>query len=813
MLERDFPGFGHRLDAGDDGRVIAPAMGDARAFADSHIAMLRLIYAGIIRGVGDIHDEGDARLEGISNLAGAEQTDFLLHIGNGANFGVEFSFGFLQEAQRFSHGESADTVVKGPRDGEVVTEQIKFVGQSDRVANGHKFPGIFAASDTQVDKEVMDFRRLGVRSLLQEMRRDIADHTFDRAAAGVDNDALGFGDGRVHTAHFTHINKTGLVDVINRHGDFVGMSREHEARRTAFVEDGDAVTIGIGEGFVGKLFGIIEPNALTADFMADRARCIDEGLKELKRLNAHGQKIPEPFYFCTIGRKSPPPETTDRKRLKAKGSSGLYPEKKPGSKKPGSGVTAMARQIRMGSATMLWLTKLRLRLGNAAIRRNAVKELCETPNRRAVRALSVALRDGDTEVRRFAVTALGKLEDERRIEPLVAALNDPAIEVQKAAILSLKRTSNKRVIPALVPLLRHTDAGVRGCVAQVLDYLSWNPTNREDEIWLLVAKGKFSHAASFGVPAITALEMVLHSGPYSLCVAAAHALGEIGDQRVVRPLLAALRSSDTAICVAAVDTLAKVGGPKVIEPITALLKHSNGEVRRAAVEALGKQGGPAVVEPLRQMLRDSLWDVRRAAAEGLGRLKGPGALEAISQALQDGDSDVREAAAIALGNLGDHGAIGPLVMALKDSSSGVRRIAAAALSRIDERWSASAEAQGAIAQLKPALQDKDPAVRHFVGSLLVGLGEVEPDVAPAEVVDESAVSLRGKRQKLAVSLFTAMLCDLDRDLRQAAAEALGRLGDRRAESALSRTVGDADPDVRHAAEKALEILGVACAGA
>ena len=41
----------------------------------------------------------------------------------------------------------------------------------------------------------------------------------------------------------------------------------------------------------------------------------------------------------------------------------------------------------------------------------------------------------------------------------------------------------------------------------------------------------------------------------------------------------------------------------------------------------------------------------------------------------------------------------------------------------------------------------------------------------------------------------------------AAAEALGRLADRRAEGALARALGDSDPGVRGAAEQALKLFG------
>ena len=455
---------------------------------------------------------------------------------------------------------------------------------------------------------------------------------------------------------------------------------------------------------------------------------------------------------------------------------------------------------------MLWLIQRQLKSKNVASRRNAAERLCNTPEPRALGALSEALSDEDAEVRRLAAAALGKLEDEERIEPLIKALPDRDADVQKAAILALKRTSDERVPAALMPLLRHPNAGVRGCAAQVLEHLGWRPATCEDEMWFLVAKGQCSRVASFGAAALLPLEMVLNTGPYSLCVAAVKALGEIEDPRVVRLLLKAIKSNDAAVCVAAVDGLARVGGLEASEPIIAMLHHKNGQVRLAAVEALGSLGVAAAAGPLRALLSDSLWDVRRAAVETLGRLKDEQAVEALTHILADKDADVREATAMALGGMSDRRAIGPLVLALKDATSGVRRIAAAALSRIDENWSASPEARAAVEELKPALYDRDPNVRHFVGQLLVSLGAVEPEAAPEPDTADMSASTAEKRRKLAASLFLAILCDPDRDLRQAAAEALGRLRERRAEPALVRALRDSDAAVKSAAEQALQAL-------
>jgi HEAT repeat protein len=458
---------------------------------------------------------------------------------------------------------------------------------------------------------------------------------------------------------------------------------------------------------------------------------------------------------------------------------------------------------------MLWLLDHQLKSRNPAARRSAVEQLCQAPPRRALSSLRRALADADAEVRTLAATALGRLEDPRRLEPLLGALRDHDPQVVKAAILALRKIPDEQVTTSLAPLVRHADAGVRGHAAQALDSLGWCPPHQEDEIWFLVARGHFSKVVDFGAAAVPALEAALVGTSSSFGKGAVEALGEIGDARVVRPLANALKSSDPAVCAAAVTALYGLGDPAVGELLVGALRQKNAHVRAAAVEALGKLRATAALDHIRPLLADPVWEVRKEAAEALGRLKGPRAAEALAPSLNDGDADVRETTAIALGNIGDRRSIRPLVLALKDSTTGVRRMAAAALSRIDPEWSSSAEAQDAIAELKAALQDDDGNVRHFVGQLLVSLGAMDPDLAPAADPQAALDSSPVKRRKLAVTLFAALLCDPDRVLRQAAAEALGYLGDPRAQSALLRAQADADPGVSAAAQRAVQTLAAA----
>jgi HEAT repeat protein len=62
------------------------------------------------------------------------------------------------------------------------------------------------------------------------------------------------------------------------------------------------------------------------------------------------------------------------------------------------------------------------------------------------------------------------------------------------------------------------------------------------------------------------------------------------------------------------------------------------------------------------------------------------------------------------------------------------------------------------------------------------------------------------RRQAAVEALMATLTDFEPDLRLAAAEALGRIGQRLAVAALQRSQQDPDPNVRSAATQALETI-------
>jgi HEAT repeat protein len=237
------------------------------------------------------------------------------------------------------------------------------------------------------------------------------------------------------------------------------------------------------------------------------------------------------------------------------------------------------------------------------------------------------------------------------------------------------------------------------------------------------------------------------------------------------------------------------------------MRSNHTQIRAESARALGILGAVEATPSICKLLEDKEWEVRREAATALGRLNNPQCFEPLAKVLDDTDADVREAAALALSKTGDRRAVPPLVLALKDEVAGVRRIAAAGLSRIDPDWVSLPETRSATEKLKVAIQDAEPAVRFFVAQLLVNLGEMSAEALLGFSPEDQLASPAIKRKRMGTNLFIALLEDRDRDIRQAAAQALGYLGGERARQALIRAGNDPDGDVAAATQIALQALG------
>ena len=113
---------------------------------------------------------------------------------------------------------------------------------------------------------------------------------------------------------------------------------------------------------------------------------------------------------------------------------------------------------------------------------------------------------------------------------------------------------------------------------------------------------------------------------------AVEALGKIGDNRAVEPLIAALNDSDSDVREYAADALGEIGDKRAVEPLIVALRDSNDNVRNNSVWALGKIGDKRAVEPLIASLKDSD-SVRSEAAIALVTIYRKGILDDVHKHL------------------------------------------------------------------------------------------------------------------------------------------------------------------------------------
>ena len=244
-----------------------------------------------------------------------------------------------------------------------------------------------------------------------------------------------------------------------------------------------------------------------------------------------------------------------------------------------------------------------------------------------------------------------------------------------------------------------------------------------------------------------------------------------------------------------VKGLIKALGYKKSDPIG-----QSATIRKAAAQALGKLGDPQAVDPLITALKDEeiLSSVKTAALEALGQIGDARAVDPLIDILMEENSQSL-CAAKALGEIGDARAVEPLITALKSKYKFKRQAASEALVRI-----------GAPAgePLTTSLKDKDRDARQAVAETQDKLNwRPRKDVTGAYywIIKKDwkrCVSIGS----LAVEPLSAELKEGDRDVRQAAAQALGKIGDARAVEPLLAALKDTDGDVRRAAAAALDKL-------
>ena len=265
--------------------------------------------------------------------------------------------------------------------------------------------------------------------------------------------------------------------------------------------------------------------------------------------------------------------------------------------------------------------------------------------------------------------------------------------------------------------------------------------------------------------------------------------------------------------------------------LTATLGDSSPEVVRTAIHRLVEMEGAGAAGALRARLFDVDLLVVADIARALREIGDDGVVEAAIGGLSDPRSTRRLAAVRALSMLGQQ-AVEPLRHALGDAVGGVRAAALDALTRLEDGIGASAGADCARlvcdpvahvrvaavravarlvphpgAMLAPAVRDDDRLVRLAVAEHVARLPEQAARMLLEDRnarVREAAARGAGRREVGALAVLLAD--DPARDVRRAAAHALGAIRDEHAAALLLPALEDRDALTRAAALHELEHL-------
>ena len=399
------------------------------------------------------------------------------------------------------------------------------------------------------------------------------------------------------------------------------------------------------------------------------------------------------------------------------------------------------------------------------------------------------LSSSDVSKRRAAAESLSQ-GDARAVYHLIQALRDPHPGVQDAAVSSLISIGGEVTAWMVLPLLR--EEALLSNMAMVILKEIGPPTlrhlppllrDKDDDvrkfaIELVADLGGREHMDSL----VERLKWDLNP---NVRAAAAKALGDLRCIEALTHLIAALKDVEW-VRFAVLESLCHLGSEEAVEPILELLSDPSSATRRFAIEALGIIGSPRAGKALLSFLENACENDRRVVLMSLLRI---GACIPVSGYTEDlltvflDESDGWESRVIALRGL--------ICIADRDTL----RLIFDKVGSLD------------------ATNPRDEEVLHEIKEILSRCGNRK---FLLDLLEDPTLRFRGKtviaelvgelQIREAVSILVALLHEDARDIRRAAAYALGKIKDDRALEGLLGSIGDHDSHVRSAIVVALGAL-------
>jgi cyclophilin family peptidyl-prolyl cis-trans isomerase/HEAT repeat protein len=444
----------------------------------------------------------------------------------------------------------------------------------------------------------------------------------------------------------------------------------------------------------------------------------------------------------------------------------------------------------------------------ARVRRRAAIAIGRTGLKEGVPALSGALKDADVDVRAMAAFALGLIGDPSATQVLVTALADPDPAVRGRAAEALGQIGAKEAAerigqmaaeyartPAVAAMKpddepwpaasKEAEAFRLGVLALVrlrayepLAAAVLDPSGRPVTEWWPVAFALQRIADTRGQPALT--QLVRTPGKYTRAFAA-RGLGALKDASAVELLLPLLDPAKTPreVVASSIRAVGQIGDQRAVPPLVALVSDpaNDSNLRLDAVAALGALRARDALALIQDLMTDDWPSMRIGAIRAAGAIDPESLVLVLSSLDPDPHWLVRAALADVLGSMPAEAAEPRLREMLKDVDKRVLPPVLRSLVRL--------RVADAAAIVLAHLKEPDFAVRATAASLL---GQLKPA--------EGAAALR--------EAYTAALPDSAYDARVAALTALAEYGPAEAAATLKTALTDKDWAVRLRARALLE---------
>lgn len=356
-----------------------------------------------------------------------------------------------------------------------------------------------------------------------------------------------------------------------------------------------------------------------------------------------------------------------------------------------------------------------------------------------------ALQDSNSNVGYFAATALAEVKERRVVRPLIRALASDSWPVRNAASTSLS-ILGEFAVEQLVNSIEDEHEDVSFWVAKTLRRIGRPAV---PEVVRLLRKGtdeqRIYAAKTLGVlrdpQAFAALREALKDGHEWVRLFAAVAIGEIGGEQAVEPLLGMLQDPTFRIHPRLVEVFGRIGD-RVTPDLLNMAASGEAGARANSTRVLGALRVRSAVAPTIETARDTEapLELRLACVAALGSHGAVGhALATLSDlASEDDEAKVRRAAVVALGDVEDDAAILPLLRA--GASSGQHEDETRVTNLLHGRG------PSILPNLVEALAHKDVGIRQASATVLERFGGAAlPYLKPAQNEPDQNVRFWAKK--------------------------------------------------------------------